>query len=105
MIDECGSVGGMRFGRGNRSTRREPALVPLCPPQVPNDLRWNADHRCEKSTTTNVRCAGSDGDTYGCVVGTNEGLVYSQKYCDWDDEKLVAFFQEFQRDGKESKAR
>jgi hypothetical protein len=32
--DECGEVGGIRIGR-NRSTRRKPALVPLCPPQTP----------------------------------------------------------------------
>jgi hypothetical protein len=33
--DECGAVGGMRIGRGNRS-----APVPLCLPQVPHDLTW-----------------------------------------------------------------
>jgi hypothetical protein len=36
--DECGAVGGMRIGRGNRTTRRKPAPVPLCPPQIPHDL-------------------------------------------------------------------
>jgi hypothetical protein len=36
--DECGAVGGMRIGRGNRSTRRKPAPVPLCPPQIPHVL-------------------------------------------------------------------
>jgi hypothetical protein len=25
---------------GNRSTRREPAPVPLCPPKIPQDLSW-----------------------------------------------------------------
>jgi hypothetical protein len=35
---DCGAVGGMRIGRGNRITRRKPAPVPLCPPQIPNDL-------------------------------------------------------------------
>jgi hypothetical protein len=25
---------------GNRSTRRKPAPVPLCPPQIPHDLTW-----------------------------------------------------------------
>jgi hypothetical protein len=39
--DECGVVGGMRIGRGNRSTRRKPALVPLCLPQIPHDLTWD----------------------------------------------------------------
>jgi hypothetical protein len=33
-----GEIGGM-IGRGNRSTRRKPALVPLCPPQIPHDAR------------------------------------------------------------------
>jgi hypothetical protein len=30
-----GECGGMKIGRGNRSTRREPAPAPLCPPQIP----------------------------------------------------------------------
>jgi hypothetical protein len=29
--------GGLRIGRGNRSTLRKPALTPLCPPQIPLD--------------------------------------------------------------------
>jgi hypothetical protein len=39
--DECGAVGGMRIGRGNRSTRRKPAPLPLCLPQIPHDLTWD----------------------------------------------------------------
>jgi hypothetical protein len=31
-----GETGGMMIGRGNRSTRRKPAPVPLCPPQTPH---------------------------------------------------------------------
>jgi hypothetical protein len=44
MIDEgdCGAIGGMKIGRGNRSTRRKPAPVPLCPPQIPHDQTWAA---------------------------------------------------------------
>jgi hypothetical protein len=30
-----GAIGGMKFGRGNRSTRRKPTPAPLCPPQNP----------------------------------------------------------------------
>jgi hypothetical protein len=30
-----GEFGGMKIGRGNRSTRRKPVPVPLCPPQIP----------------------------------------------------------------------
>jgi hypothetical protein len=39
--DECGAVGGM-LGRGSRCTCREPAPVPLWPPQIPLfDPGWN----------------------------------------------------------------
>jgi hypothetical protein len=30
-------IGGMKIGRGNRSTRRKPAPASLCPPQIPLD--------------------------------------------------------------------
>jgi hypothetical protein len=33
-----GEIGGM-IGRGNRSTRRKPTPVPLCPPQTPHAAR------------------------------------------------------------------
>jgi hypothetical protein len=33
-----GEIGG-KIGRGNRSTRRKPAPVPLCPPQTPHAAR------------------------------------------------------------------
>jgi hypothetical protein len=33
-----GEIGGMMIGRGNRSTRRKPASVILCPPQTPHAL-------------------------------------------------------------------
>jgi hypothetical protein len=32
---DCGKIGGMKIGKGNRSTRRKPAPAPLCPPQIP----------------------------------------------------------------------
>jgi hypothetical protein len=32
-----GAIGGMKFGRGNRSTRRKPTPAPLSPPQIPLD--------------------------------------------------------------------
>jgi hypothetical protein len=40
MIDDCdcGAGGGMRIGRGNRSTWRKPVPVPPCPPQIPHDM-------------------------------------------------------------------
>jgi hypothetical protein len=32
-----GKFGGMKIGRGNRSTRRKHGPAPLCPPQIPLD--------------------------------------------------------------------
>jgi hypothetical protein len=53
--DDYGAFGGMRIGRGNRSARRKPAPVPLCPPQIPHDLTWDrtraAADRASKSLT------------------------------------------------------
>jgi hypothetical protein len=37
--DYDGEIGGMMIGRGNPSTRRKPAPVPLCPPQTPHAAR------------------------------------------------------------------
>jgi hypothetical protein len=34
---DCGEIGGMKIGKGNRRTRRKPAPTPLCPPQIPHD--------------------------------------------------------------------
>jgi hypothetical protein len=34
---DCGEIGGMKIGRGNRSSRRKPASAPLYPPQIPHD--------------------------------------------------------------------
>jgi hypothetical protein len=38
--DEGWAVGEIRISRGNRSTRRKPAPMPLYPPQIPHDLTW-----------------------------------------------------------------
>jgi hypothetical protein len=37
--DECGAVGALTIGRGNRS-QRKPTPVQLCPPQISPDLTW-----------------------------------------------------------------
>jgi hypothetical protein len=38
--DDCGAIGGMRIGRRNRNTRRKPAPVPICLPEIPADVTW-----------------------------------------------------------------
>jgi hypothetical protein len=35
--DYVGEFGGMKIGRGNRSTRRKRDPAPFCPPQIPLD--------------------------------------------------------------------
>jgi hypothetical protein len=57
------AVSGIGIGRGNRSTRRKPTPVPLCPPQIPHYLTcdWNGS----KDLTTGSR-AGSDESCPRC---------------------------------------
>jgi hypothetical protein len=69
--DDYGAVGGMRIGRGNRSTRRKPAPVPLCPPQIPHDLSWDR---------TRAAAVGSQRLTTWAMA--RPGLVLLQKHCD-----------------------
>jgi hypothetical protein len=42
--DDCGAIGGMKIGRGNRSIWRKAAAVPICSPQISHDptraLTW-----------------------------------------------------------------
>jgi hypothetical protein len=55
---DVGEIGGMMVGRGNRSTRRKPALVPIFPPQTPHALpgreseppRWEASRNLSYGT-------------------------------------------------------
>jgi hypothetical protein len=47
-----GEIGGMMIGKGNRSTRRKPAPVPLCPTQTAHACPdWNPGHRGGKPAT------------------------------------------------------
>jgi hypothetical protein len=36
--DDSGEIGGMRIGKGNRSSRKKPVPVPLCPCQTSHNL-------------------------------------------------------------------
>jgi hypothetical protein len=61
MMDDgdCGAIGGLKIGRGNRSTRRKPAPVPLCPKQIPHD-----------QTRARTRAAATSLLSYSCVSQT-----------------------------------
>jgi hypothetical protein len=48
MIGDHGAFGGMIIGRGNRSTRRITASVPLYLPKIPHDLGTKPDRRGRK---------------------------------------------------------
>jgi hypothetical protein len=63
------------IGRGNRSTRRKPAPMPLCPPQTPRAAR----------TRTRVAAVGSQRLT----AEIRHGLVASC-YTDWSSDYVVS---------------
>jgi hypothetical protein len=53
MINDYGSVGGMRIGRGNQSTQKKRAQKQLFPPQIPQpDPGSNLGHRSGKLATS-----------------------------------------------------
>jgi hypothetical protein len=51
MINECGTVGGMRIGWENRNAGRKPALMPHCSSRIPRDLGSNLGHSGGKPST------------------------------------------------------
>jgi hypothetical protein len=59
----------MRISRGKKITKRNPALVPLCPPQIPYDPGSNPGRRGGKPATNCL----SYGTTYS--VGLHERFV------------------------------
>jgi hypothetical protein len=86
-----GEIGGM-IGRGNRSTRRKPAPVPLCPPQTPHAAR----------TRTRAAAVGSQRLTAELRHGLkemylrlNSGDLYNG-YCGnllpVEEERLIIFY-------------
>jgi hypothetical protein len=68
--DECGAVGGMRIGRGKRSSRRKPAPVPLCPPQIPPDLGSNPGRRGGKPAINRLSYGMGTLDTISTIPYT-----------------------------------
>jgi hypothetical protein len=59
---DCGAIGGMKVGRGNRSTLRKPAPEPLCPPQIPH---------VQTQARTRATAVGSQRLTAILVLGEN----------------------------------
>jgi hypothetical protein len=66
-VDDDGEVGSMNgFGRGNRSTRRKPALAPLCPPQIPI---------CQTQAWTQATVVGSQRLTASAMARPMRGKI------------------------------
>jgi hypothetical protein len=85
--DEREEVGGMRIGRGNRSTQRKPAPVPLCPPQIPYDLTW-----------ARIRAAavGSRRLTAWAMVRPGSHLTYESRVSKAHNSSRYCLFTTFQ---------
>jgi hypothetical protein len=71
MIDygDCGATGGMKIGRGNRSTRRKSASAPLCPLQIAHDktrARTRAAAMGSQRLTAWAMARPLDGSYCGC---------------------------------------
>jgi hypothetical protein len=49
-----GVIGGMKIGRGKRSTLRKPAAAPLCPPQNPHDCLFSIYFVDEGASFTDI---------------------------------------------------
>jgi hypothetical protein len=65
-------VGGMKIGRGNRSTRIKPAPAPICPQKIPqSDPSSNSGRRGGKPATNGV--------SYGAaLLHVNHSTVYCE---------------------------
>jgi hypothetical protein len=83
MIGEgdCGAIGGMKIGRGNRSTRRKPAPEPLCPPQIPLDQTWDRTRgRRNGKPATNRLSYGAAQTWPNCSIREEARFVTAFRY-------------------------
>jgi hypothetical protein len=66
-----GQIGGMMIGRGNGSTLRKPAPVPLCPPQTPHAVRTRTRAAAMGSQRLTAWATARPPDTlHSVVIGT-----------------------------------
>jgi hypothetical protein len=74
---------------GNQSTRRKPATLPLCPPQIPHDLTWALVSNCiqkERKTLWGwgrssypINSSSNYGHILVCWYNCNAGRTGDQK--------------------------
>jgi hypothetical protein len=80
MIFEA--IGGMKFGRGNRSTRRKPTPAPLCPPPNPTwQTRSRTPDRSGGKPATNRLSYGASGHSPYITSSLTRGWVYLLWIC------------------------
>jgi hypothetical protein len=72
--DYDGDIGGMMIGRGNRNTRRKPALVPHWPPQTPHACQDANPGRRGGKPATNCFSYGTAMDDSN-LIGQDEEMV------------------------------
>jgi hypothetical protein len=79
--DKYGAVGGMRIDKGNRSTRRKPAPVPLCSSQIPHDLTWDRTRAAAMGTSPQ----------YAVMLNTGccpKYIQYERRFDSWLNSRL-----------------
>jgi hypothetical protein len=82
---DCGKIGGMIIGRGNRSTRRKPAPVPLCSPQIPHYQTRARNRAATVGAQRRTAWAMTwPKGTVDCPIGGDMGMrTYEQKFKFW----------------------
>jgi hypothetical protein len=85
-----GEIGGM-IVRGNRSTQRKPAPVPLCPPQTPHAARMR----------TRAAAVGSQRQTAELRHGLRRHVCAAFKISESSVEATLKEFQTCRSPGKE----
>jgi hypothetical protein len=102
MIDggDYEAIGGIKIGRGNRSTRRKPAPAPLCPPQILHD---------QSSSRTRAAAVGSQRLTARAMarayipedktlhIHYSELLISYISFILWNFVKMADFLHESHR--------
>jgi hypothetical protein len=99
----CGATGGMKIGRGNRSTRRKYAPVPLCPPQIPRDqtrdrIRAAAvgSHRLTAWAMARPRLGALPFDDACCKATMSLAFTWKHETVQWRDLSIIVGPELFQ---------
>jgi hypothetical protein len=94
--DECGAVGGIRIGRGNRSTRRKPVPMSLFPSQIPNDVTFAGNRAAavgsQRLTAWNCLIHGATLVTVWSWSQIKRRFLFQSRYfhsCRWNQDPVL----------------